>query len=306
MDDSTDDEVRCEWVELRVTVPEVDPLLLEPLDAACMQVAPGGFVVEGPDAPPGDDPPPAAGTSRYRVYVGLEEAEAARLLLANALARWPAAEVLTAPLPEDWRDRWKRWFVPLDVASDLVVTPPWHLDAVRARVAPGTRLVVIEPGMAFGTGQHETTWVCLEGIRALAHAGALPDRVLDVGAGTGVLAIAAALFGASDVLGVDNDPVAVRAADVNARDNAVGARFAGTPIAEVEGTWGLVIANILTHILVGMAPALVARVAPGGRLMLSGILVEQAEEIVWTFTELGLRHDGTHARGGWVRVDFTA
>jgi len=294
------------WVELRLLVPETDPLLLEPLDAACLEVAPGGFVVEGADVPPGDDPPPPTGWSRYRVYVGEAELEAARALLEAALGPWPTAEVATAPLPEGWRDRWKQWFLPVEITADLVVTPPWHADAVRAEGGPERRLIVIEPGMAFGTGQHETTFVCLEGVEALGRLGALPDEVLDVGCGTGVLAVGAALCGATKIHGVDNDPVAVRAARVNAQDNGVAARvtFADTPIAEVEGVYGLVLANIMTHILLSMRDELVARVAPGGILMLSGILREQEEEIVDAFAVEGLVHVGTIPRGGWVRVDF--
>jgi ribosomal protein L11 methyltransferase len=303
MSDSADDLV---WVELRLLVPETDPLLLEPLDDACMQVAPGGFVVEGADVPPGDEPPPPIGWLRYRVYVGEAELEGARLLLAAAIARWPGAELTATSLPEGWRDRWKKWFLPVEITEDLVVTPPWHAERVRAEGGPERQLIVIEPGMAFGTGQHETTFVCLEGIAALGRLGALPHDVLDVGCGTGVLAVGAALCGAQKVHGVDNDPMAVRAAHVNASDNGVAARvtFADTPIGEVDGVYGLVVANIMTHILLAMRDALVARVAPGGLLMLSGILREQEEEIVDAFSGDGLMHIGTIARGGWVRIDL--
>ena len=294
------------WVELRLLVPETDSLVLEPLDAACLQVAPGGFVVEGADVPPGDDPPPPVGWLRYRVYVGEAELEAGRLVLLTAAAPWPAAVLTAAPLPEGWRDRWKQWFLPVEITADLVVTPPWRADRVRTEGGPERRLIVIEPGMAFGTGQHETTFLCLEGIAALGSLGALPQDVLDVGCGTGVLAIGAALCGAEKVHGVDNDPMAVRAARVNAGDNGVAARvtFADTAIAEVDGVFGLVIANIMTHILLAMRDALVARVAPGGILMLSGVLVEQADEIAEAFAGDGLVHIGTVPRGGWVRVDF--
>ncbi|TNF29046.1 MAG: methyltransferase domain-containing protein [Deltaproteobacteria bacterium] len=294
------------WVELRLLVPETDPLLLESLDSACLEVAPGGFVVEGADVPPGDEPPPPIGWSRYRVYVGEAELEQAKLILETALGRWGGAELSTAPLPEGWRDRWKEWFLPVEITPDLVVTPPWHAERVRAEGGPERRLIVIEPGMAFGTGQHETTFVCLEGIEALGRLGALPQDVLDVGCGTGVLAVGAALAGATHVHGVDNDPVAVRAARVNARDNGVAEHvtFGDTPIAEVDGVYGLVVANIMTHILLAMRDDLIARVAPGGILMLSGILREQEDEIVEAFAVEGLVHVGTIARGGWIRVDL--
>jgi len=308
-EDAVKDEVEMDgpvWVELRLLVPETDGLLLEPLDEACLEVAPGGFVVEGADVPPGDEPPPPFGWSRYRVYVGEPEVEAARQGLEAAVAQWPEATVTVAPLPEGWRDRWKQWFLPVEISPRLVVTPPWHAERVRAEGGPELKLIEIEPGLAFGTGQHETTWLCLEGIDVLAAQGALHKSVLDVGCGTGVLAVGAALCGAERVHGVDNDPVAVKAARVNAADNGVSDRvtFAGTPIAEVEGTWELVLANIMTHILLAMQADLAARVAPGGLLMLSGILREQAEEIIEAFSAHGLTHVQTITRGGWVRVDM--
>ncbi|PIE19162.1 MAG: 50S ribosomal protein L11 methyltransferase [Proteobacteria bacterium] len=290
-----------EWVELRLMVPETDPLSLEPLDEAVLTVAPGGFVVEGSDAPPGDDPKPEPGWVRYRVYVGAAELEGARARLTSALSRWPQARLASAPLPQGWRDRWREWFFPIEVSPRLVVAPPWRAAEVEAQ---GREVLVVEPGMAFGTGQHETTRLCLEALDAMSEAQELPAEVLDVGCGTGVLAIAAARLGATKVYGNDVDPQAPRAANDNAEVNGVAdrVRFDATPIERVEGTWPLVVANIMTHILLSMREALAARVAPGGTLLLSGILRDQVPEILGAFVPLGLEHVETVARNDWVRV----
>jgi len=290
------------WLELRCLVPETDPLALEAFDEACLGVTPAGFVSEGPDAPPGEVAPPPAGWTRYRLYVGESQLEAARLALAIALEPFPGATVEFSPLEDGWRDRWKAWFEPVEISPRLALTLPWR----ELPPVVGREVIVIEPGMAFGTGQHETTRLCLEGIDGLAAAGALPARVLDVGCGTGVLAIAAARLGAVEVLGIDNDPQAVAAARDNLAPNGVEGRvtFATTPIEAVEGRFGLVVANIMAHVLIALGEAIRARVAPGGSLHLSGVLVEQEAEVRGAYEALGLTHLQTAVDNGWVRVDL--
>ena len=160
--------------------------------------------------------------------------------------------------------------------------------------------------MAFGTAQHETTALCLEGVDAIYAAGGGPRTVCDVGTGTGILAIAAAMLGAERAFGNDIDPNAVLAARDNLRLNpAVAGRditFEGTPIQDVPGDFELVIANILTPTLILLKQPIAARV--GRHLMLSGILAEQVDEIVEAYTSEGLRHTGTATKNGWARVDF--
>ncbi len=297
------------WIEVRLLVPETDALELEVFEREILQVTPGGFASESWDAPPlpGEREPVPMGWTRYLVYVGEHVLEPARLALARALTRWPDATLATAPLSDGWRERWKQYFKPLQASPRFVVAPPWEAPEVLV----GQHLIVIEPAMAFGTAQHETTALCLTGIdRLYAEQDPGPKTVLDVGTGTGILAIAAALLGAEDVTGTDNDPNAVLAARDNLRLNpALAGRriaFSDTPLDEVPGRFELVVANILTSTLIMLAPALAARVAPGGRLMLSGILAEQAPEIVAVFTAEGLGHEHTEDKNGWVRVDFSA
>jgi len=293
-------------MEVRVLVPEGDPLELESLEAELFAITPGGFASEAWDAPPSERPPVPVGATRYLVYVGEAQLEDAVARLGHALAAWPGATVDVARLPEGWRDRWKLYFKPITISSRLVVAPPWEVPAAEA----GQRVLLVEPGMAFGTAQHETTALCLEAIDALyPEGGAGPARVLDVGCGTGILAIAAAMLGAREALGTDIDPNAIVAARENEALNraALGAArcaWGTTAIDEVPGAWDLVLANILTPTLPLFAPAIVARVAPGGRLVLSGILVEHEPEILEGFLPLGLAHAGTATKNGWIRVDL--
>jgi len=292
------------WMEVRVLVPETDQLTLEELEQSILGITPGGFAVESWDAPPSERDAVPIGSTRYLVYVGEEQLEDARVRLAHAIAAWPTAAVEVARLPEGWRDRWKLYFKPIDVSPRIVVAPPWEVPAASDRT-----VLLVEPGMAFGTAQHETTALCIAGIDAL-YGERCPRTVLDVGCGTGILGIAAAVFGATDVLGTDIDPNAVLASRENeALNRAVtgAARFvwATTPIDEVTGDWELVVANILTPTLVLLASPIVARVAAGGRLMLSGILAEHEAEILEAFVPLGLVHLGTATKNGWIRVDLS-
>lgn len=293
-------------MEVRVLVPEGDALLLESLEAEILEITPGGFASEAWDAPPSDRAPVPIGSTRYLVYVGEAQLEEATARLGHALAAWPGATVEVARLPEGWRDRWKQYFKPIVISPRLVVAPPWEVPAVE----PGARVLLVEPGMAFGTAQHETTALCLEAVDAIYPPGETgPARVLDVGCGTGILAIAAAMFGAREVLGTDIDPNAMVAARENEALNrgALGetrCAWETTPIDEVPGTWDLVLANILTPTLLLLAPAIALRVAPGARLVLSGILVEHEAEILEGFVPLGLQHEGTARKNGWIRVDL--
>lgn len=305
-DETTESDLH--WVELQLLLQERDPFAHELLDEALLAITPGGFAVEAWDAPKSERTAVPPGWLRYLIYVGEPEAEAAQVAIGLAVAAtWPEARVSVSALPAGWRDRWKQYFKPIRVDGGLIVTPPW----IEVTPEPGQRVLIVEPGMAFGTAQHETTALCLEGVSALYTTGVVYPRVLDVGAGTGILGIAAGMLGAQTIYGTDIDPQAVRAGVQNAGLNAAGLghatlQFDTTPIERVAGEWDLVLANILTPTLILLAAPICARVRPdGGRLMLSGILAgEQAAEIVQAFTAQGVRHLGTAELRGWVRVDF--
>lgn len=179
---------------------------------------------------------------------------------------------------DDWRDGWRAHFKPVRLGQRLVVRPSWETVALW----PGEVEVVLDPGRAFGSGTHETTRMVLREVDRRIRGGEL---VLDVGCGSGILGVAALKLGARRVRGVDVDPDVVPVARDNARRNRVASRMevSTTPVARLRGTYDLVLANIETPVLVSMADALAARVAPGGTLVLSGVLAGEEDRVCAAF-----------------------
>lgn len=175
-------------------------------------------------------------------------------------------------LPEqDWVRLTQAQFDPIQISQRLWIVPSWH-----AAPDPSAIILVLDPGLAFGTGSHPTTRLCLQWLDANIRGG---ESVLDYGCGSGILAIAAKKLGASEVAGVDIDPQAVQAARDNAARNDVQQTHFYLPDAAPEAQYTVVIANILSNPLKVLAPMLAARVRPGGQIVLSGILAAQAEEM---------------------------
>ena len=198
-----------------------------------------------------------------------------------------------------WRDEWKKHFEPFRVCPGVMVCPPWKT------IEPGAdQVIVLEPGRAFGTGLHETTSLVAEVLSGLPLAGA---TVLDVGCGSGILALIALRLGAGRAMAVDVDPEAVAVTRENAARNGLTERVDvdGVPLAEVPGTFPVVLANIESRTLVELAPALIARVAAGGHLVLSGILapdvapaqIEDVRRAYAALKELDVRR-----KGEWIAL----
>ena len=186
-----------------------------------------------------------------------------------------------------------------DADSVWVLTPP----AVRV----GTTALELIDSAAFGTGLHPTTALCLEALEEIVDA-SVPERALDVGTGSGVLALAALRLGVAHVTAIDADKLALRTAAENARRNGVDARLElvhGGPEA-VAGTWPLVLANVLAAPLIEMAPAIIRRMAHHGELVLSGIPTAVEREVDRAYRHLGLRRVGARRRGGWVALRLRA
>ena len=206
-----------------------------------------------------------------------------------------APETGTIP-DEDWKLSYRKHFKTEVISPRLVVRPPW--EAVTP--APGQKVLTLDPGIAFGTGQHPTTRACLDAIDALAVEGT--DRsFLDVGCGSGILSIAAALEGFRDVHGFDNDPDAVRNANENAEANGLGALFSDGDLS-VPGTAApadVVAANVLAPVLVRFAREVGTLVNPGGRLILSGILDEQYGEVRAAYVAQGFKELSNRLIGEW-------
>lgn len=196
---------------------------------------------------------------------------------------------------QDWVRITQAQFQPVRVSDRLWIVPTWHdvpsEDAVNVR---------LDPGVAFGTGSHPTTHLCLEWLDANVK----PEHeVLDYGCGTGILAIAAKLLGAKRVLGTDIDPQAVEAARDNANMNETAAEFF-LPDDMPDGEFDIVVANILANPLKILAPALIGRVRTGGRLVLSGVLKPQAEEVIAAYqaVEPALSLSVWKTEGDWVCI----
>lgn len=202
----------------------------------------------------------------------------------------PAVETRLEIADTDWVRETQAQFPPIAIGSRLWIVPSWH-----SAPDPEALVIRLDPGVAFGTGTHATTRLCLEWLDEHAVTNA---RVLDYGCGSGILAMAAARFGASDIVGIDIDPRALGAARLNTEANGIRARYTD-PSALDAGAFDIVLANILSNPLKLLAPALLARVAPGGALVLSGILERQTGDVIAAYAAI----DAWFALKPWRSLD---
>jgi ribosomal protein L11 methyltransferase len=279
-------------------VEQVSDALIEQLDALSVSV-------EDADADSGAEQPlygepglPLAPTGWNRSVLGASfasEADATRAaawLLAQDWAQGLTLQSIAAQPEHDWVTLTQAQFPPSEIAPGFWIVPSWHQVPVDAK-----RFIRLDPGQAFGTGTHPTTRMCLRWIARHGDARAAWPRALDYGCGSGILAIGAALHGAGEVDAVDIDPAAVETTRANASANGVALR-AGLPDAAV-GTYALVLANILATPLKLLAPLLAAHVAPGGTLVLAGILERQAAELETAYAPLLSLHI-SDCEDGWI------
>jgi ribosomal protein L11 methyltransferase len=206
--------------------------------------------------------------------------------------RAPVACTLTRVEEQDWVRLTQSQFEPIRISSRLWILPSWH-----AAPDPGAINLVVDPGLAFGTGSHPTTRLCLQWLEAHLKGG---ETVLDYGCGSGILAMAAVRLGARTVAGTDLDRQALIASRANATINQVTCEFVA-PDALRDGAYDIVVANILTNPLKVLAPALAGRVYPGGRIVLSGILVDQATAVIAAY-QPWFNIDIWHTDEGWAAL----
>jgi ribosomal protein L11 methyltransferase len=213
----------------------------------------------------------------------------------QAFGLGPIGELSASEIKEeDWLESWKAQFTPIRIGR-FIVRPSWS----EAMSADGAIEVVLDPGMAFGTGLHPTTQQALEAISTLPMAA---KSVLDVGTGSGILAIAAAKRGASPVVAVDTDPLAVEAARENATRNGVAIPVGDGSAADVPGRFDFVIANIVSPVLQQIAPDLVLRLAPRGTLIVAGISEPSEPQTREAFVRAGLKLLDRNQRDDWVAL----
>ena len=269
--------------ELNLLCPEarVDVLseALEALDALSVSVEDADAETEHEQALFGEPgmPPPKDGWQRSKMvalFAKEEEARQAAVLLA-AQDFFEDCQVLAiAAVPDqDWVRLTQSQFAPVDITPDFWIVPTWHEPPAQAK-----EIIRLDPGLAFGTGTHPTTRMCL---RWIATHSVKAQRVLDYGCGSGILAIGAAKFGASQIDAVDIDEAAVTATELNAQANQVSLNTGLPELA--QGTYQTVLANILATPLKVLAPLLCSHVAAGGHLVLAGILERQEEELIQAY-----------------------
>jgi ribosomal protein L11 methyltransferase len=184
----------------------------------------------------------------------------------------------------NWNTAWRRFFRPQRVGRHFLVCPPWEVPAVPA----GRHLITIEPGLAFGTGTHASTRGCMELLEhSAASLRAHRFDALDVGTGSGILSIALVKLGAAKVWAIDNDPVALKVARVNIAANGVAksVRVSSAALGRIRGVFSIVVANLTAPTIVALADKLAVKVAPGGFLILAGILTGQARAVVEAFAD---------------------
>ena len=300
------------WLELAV---EADVEAVEAVSEILGRAAPGGTSVEPAfelvDEGLGarlDPTRPAI----VRAYVPARDRAVAARAVAEvtealghlqAFGLRPIGELRTRLVQEtDWADAWKAYFPVMRIGRRLVIRPTWR----RHRRAPGDVVLALDPGMAFGTGLHPTTRLCLAGVEVLADRGVLAGaRVLDVGCGSGILAIAALKLGAAMALGLDTDPIAIEATSANARRNALVRRLRvrGGSLPSAEPVFDVVLANLIAGVLVPLAPGLHDELRSGGSLLASGIFVDREGEVREAFEAADLRVTGRSAEGDWVALE---
>jgi ribosomal protein L11 methyltransferase len=250
---------------------------------------------------------PTPAMAEIIVYVEAAGLEAARVEAARvaAAARLPdPGDVVVRPSlgVEVWTENWRHHFRPVRVGRRWLIVPPWEADAL-----PDTIVLVINPGAAFGTGQHETTALCLAALEDLVKPGM---RVADIGSGSGILAIAAAKLGAARVLATDIETAAIQAIHENAVANGVADRIdavevtAAGPCVPNDETYDVIVANIYADTLAARAGEIAGHLAPGGHLVLSGIEAARTAVVESAFECLGFGPATRCTQGEWVALVF--
>jgi ribosomal protein L11 methyltransferase len=325
------------WLELSV---EVDPEAVESVSELLAQYGyNSGVVIDQPIIPGADGPEYTYDTSRpatLRTYLPLDErAEVTRARLERALWHFgqmrPVGPLRVKQIEEqDWANAWKEHYTIQRIGERAVIVPSW----LEYDAQPGDIVLRLDPGMAFGTGLHPTTQLCVGLLERYVAPG---SRVLDLGCGSGILAIAAAKLGAGAVLALDTDPIAVTATRENAARNGVsdlvlvaeGSLGSGAALGHwlygtlnAEGAtmnrpdddsqrsafsvqrFDLIVANIIARVLATLAADLAGALAPGGTLIASGIIAEREDEVVAAFVAAGLAPVERRQEGDWVALIY--
>lgn len=295
------------WLEISLTI---DPELAEAVSELLNRYVSNGVVVEsGVTYNDAEDEGTPFGPAKVYGYLAIDEKiEETRRRVEEGL--WHLGQIRPLPEPtyrviddEDWMSAWKQHYRPIEIGKRLLILPAWIEDPQKGRIA-----VKIDPSMAFGTGTHPTTQLCMELLESTVAAG---QPAIDVGCGSGILSIGAVKLGASQVLAIDIDNAAVISTRENAQANGVLEQIE-TGVGSVrdvrEGRFTiqkapLVLANILAPVIIRLFDdGLASLLKPGGKMVLSGILAEQAEGVSLAAAKFGLRQTNLRQIGDWVAI----
>ena len=301
-----------EWTDIRLTVAKADA---EQAEAVATMIAEGGIYIEDYS----DIEQQVAEIAHVDlieqelldkprdtviIHMYLEPSAQPAETLALIEARMEGAGIpytveLEKVEQEDWQNGWRKYYHPMEIGRHLAVAPSWQeyeTDRVK---------LILDPGLAFGTGGHETTSLCLEALDQLVRGG---ERVLDIGTGSGILAIAALKLGAARAEGVDIDPVAVRTAGENAALNGVADRLTvlvGDLSDKASGQYQIITANIVANAIMALAPAVPGLMAEGGVFIASGIIDTRKEEVIAALQAAGLKVQEVKEKRGWECIVCT-
>lgn len=287
------------YLEVALIVPSY---AAEPVAWALIDRGVPGVVVEErrPDEPPSP-------TTAVKVYlpqaVGAISVDDLKSTVAEALGHGASFEVGTREIPEeDWATSWQQYWHVQRIGERLVVRPSWE----SYDPGPADVVLVLDPKQAFGTGTHATTRLCMRALERLASEGSLGE-VFDVGAGSGILAVAALLLGAPRAVAVDTDPVAVASAKENAELNGVGDRLISLlgSTERLEGGAPVVVANILAEVIIDLAAELYLHTSPGGTLIASGILQRKEADVGRALELAGFRVESCEHEAEWSGLRAT-
>ncbi len=282
------------WVSLTVDVAYVDSEFVQSL---MFDSGAAGIEVRDHENPvmPGVEVPRADRSLVIGYFEDRRDAESAQGEIDAKAA--PQKSIIEDVVMRDWSVEWRNQIRSISVGR-LWVGPPWE----KATAPTDKTCLFIEPKMAFGTGDHPTTSLCLRAVDDFM-ASHPKASVLDVGTGTGVLAFAAKKLGADRTVGIDNDPIAVELAQECAQENNVAdVELSTKTLHGIDGTFDLVLANILANTLIELAPLIAPKVAR--QLVLAGVLVPQADDVKRAFLAQGLVHQHDEVMGEWIRIDF--
>ena len=298
-----------EWTDIRLTVSKADA---EAAEAVATMIAEGGIYIEDYSDIEEQveqiahvdlieqellDKPRDTVIIHMYLEPGASPVETLALIAARMEAAGiPYTSETEGVEQEDWQNAWKKYYHAMDIGERLAIVPGWEdyrTDRIR---------IVMDPGMAFGTGTHETTSLCLETLDSMVKGG---ERVLDIGTGSGILAIAALKLGADSAEGVDIDPMCVRTAGENAARNGVADRFkvlVGDLSDKASGQYNIITANIVAAAILSLAPHVPVLMAPGARFIASGIIDERKDEVLAGLKAAGLEPVEVKEKRGWVCI----